>query len=91
LRAAFVRPSGNWKLNAYRAYAKAKEARVVTVFMWIGAGVLALCGVACGINLGSRAASGAEKVWSPQIFGWAIGFHGAVGVAALVLMMNARG
>jgi len=63
----------------------------MSVLLWIGAALLALCSVACGINLGSRVSSGAEKVWSPQILGWAVGFHGAAGVAALMLIMQTRG
>ncbi len=59
--------------------------------MWIGAAVLVLCSVACGLNLGGRVASGAEKAWSAQILGWAIGFHGAAGVAALMLVVQAKG
>ena len=61
-----------------------------TLFL-VGAALLALCSVACGVNLGSRVAKGAEKVWSPQILGWAVGFHGVAGVAALMLVMRTRG
>ncbi len=60
-------------------------------FLWVGAVVLLLCSVACGVNIGARVAKGAEKLWSPQILGWAIGFHGVVGIAALMLIMRTRG
>lgn len=63
----------------------------MNVLLWVGAAVLLLGSVACGVNLGSRVSKGAEKVWSPQILGWAVGFHGAVGVAALMLVMRTRG
>lgn len=63
----------------------------MSVLLWIGAALLVLCSVACGINLGARVSSGAEKVWSAQILGWAIGFHGVAGVAALMLIMQTRG
>lgn len=63
----------------------------MTVLLWIGAALLLLCSVACGINLGSRVASGAERAWSSQVLGWAVGFHGAAGLAALLLVSRARG
>ena len=63
----------------------------MNVLLWVGAAVLLLCSVACGINIGARVAKGAEKVWSPQILGWVVGFHGAAGVAALMLIMRTRG
>ena len=63
----------------------------MSVLLWIGAAVLLLCSVACGINLGIRVAKGAEKAWSPQILGWAVGFHGVAGVAALMLIVQTKG
>lgn len=61
------------------------------VLAWSGAGLLLVCSVACGSNLGKRVATGAERAWSPQILGWAIGFHGTAGVAALMLVTMAKG
>lgn len=58
---------------------------------WTGAAVAALCSVACGINLGQRVSSGTEAVWSPSILGWAVGFHGLLGVAALMMLVQAKG
>lgn len=63
----------------------------MSVLLWIGAALLLLGSVACGINLGSRVASGAEKVWSLPVVSWAVGFHGAAGVSALLLVSRARG
>lgn len=60
--------------------------------LWaIGAAVVGLMSVACGLNLGSRVGKGAERVWQPAIFGWAFGFHGAAGVLALFLLLHVRG
>jgi len=59
---------------------------------WIGAAVALLCSVPCGTNLGMRAAKGgAEKAWSPSILGWAVGLHGLLGVAALMMIVQAKG
>ncbi len=58
---------------------------------WAGAVAALLCSVPCGINLGMRVASGKEAVWSRAILSWAIGFHGLLGVAALVMVMQAKG
>lgn len=58
---------------------------------WTGAGIALMCGVACGINLGMRVSRGKEKVWEPQVLGWAVGFHGVAGVAALMMIVAARG
>jgi uncharacterized protein YjaZ len=59
--------------------------------LWIvGGAVVALMSVACGLNLGSRAASGKELVYQPAWAGWAVGFHGAAGVLALWLFMQVR-
>jgi len=58
---------------------------------WVGAGLSLLCGVACGINLGGRVSKGEAKVWEPQILGWAVGFHGVAGVAALMMIVQAKG
>lgn len=58
---------------------------------WIGAAVVGLMGVACGVNLGSRVAKGAENVWQPSILGWAVGFHGVLGMLALFLVMKTVG
>lgn len=61
-------------------------------WLWmVGAAVVALGSIACGVNLGSRVASGKEAVWSPQILGWAVGFHGLAGVAALMMIVQAKG
>lgn len=60
--------------------------------LWlIGAAVVGLMSVACGVNLGSRVSKGAENVWNPSIFGWAIGFHGAAGLLALFLVTKSIG
>lgn len=60
-------------------------------WMWmVGAGLAALCSVACGLNLGSRVASGKERAWSASILGWAVGMHGVLGVAALMMLVQAR-
>jgi hypothetical protein len=58
---------------------------------WSGAALLLVCGVACGLNIGSRVAGGSEKAWSPQILGWAIGFHGLAGFAALLMIVQTKG
>jgi len=58
---------------------------------WIGAALLLLCSVACGLNLGTRVARGEVKVWDPQVLAWAVGFHGAAGVAALMMLVQTRG
>ena len=58
---------------------------------WTGAAVAVMCSVACGLNLGSRVASGKEAAWSPAILGWAVGFHGLGGVAALMMIVQAKG
>lgn len=50
---------------------------------WIGAALLLLMSVACGLNLGARVAKGEAFVWQPDVFLWAIGLHGTLGVAAL--------
>lgn len=56
--------------------------------MWwfVGAAVVALMGVACGINIGSRVSKGGEFVWQPAVIGWAVAFHGAMGVLALWML-----
>jgi len=61
--------------------------------MWwfVGAALIALMGVACGVNLGARVARGGEFVWQPSILGWAVGFHGAMGVLALWMVTRAIG
>ena len=41
----------------------------MNVLLSVGAAVLVLCSVTCGINLGSRVAKGDEKAWSTQILG----------------------
>jgi hypothetical protein len=59
--------------------------------VWIaGAAVVALMSVACGLNLGVRVAKGEARVWQPSVLGWAVGFHGAGGVLALWMLMQAR-
>lgn len=58
---------------------------------WTGAGIALMCGVACGINLGMRVARGQARVWEPQVLAWAVGFHGAAGVAALMMIVAAKG
>ncbi len=63
----------------------------MSMLLWIGAAVLLLCSVACGINLGARVSKGAERAWSPQILSWAVGFHGTAGTAALLLVSRVRG
>lgn len=63
----------------------------MSVLLWIGVALLLMCSVACGINLGSRVASGSEKAWSRQILVWAFGLHGSAGTAALLLASRARG
>jgi len=61
-------------------------------WLWIAGAALVLLGsVACGLNLGARVSSGKERVWSPQILGWAVGFHGLAGVAALMMIVQAKG
>jgi hypothetical protein len=61
-------------------------------WLWmVGAALVALCSVACGLNLGARVSSGKERVWSAQILGWAVGFHGLAGVAALMMLVQAKG
>lgn len=63
----------------------------MTWLLWSGAGLALLCSIPCGLNLGTRVAKGAEKVWSPAILGWAVLFHGALGLAGLALIMQAKG
>lgn len=58
---------------------------------WIGAVVVALMSVACGINIGGRVSAGKENIWQPAVFGWAIGFHGAAGLLALFLLTKTLG
>lgn len=58
---------------------------------WIGAATLLLMGVSCGVSLGARVAKGEARAWDPSVLGWAVGFHGAAGVAALMMMVQARG
>ena len=58
---------------------------------WIGVAVAALCSIPCGINLGMRVSSGKEAVWSPQVLLWAVGFHGLLGVAALMMLVQTKG
>ena len=61
-------------------------------WLWMaGAALAAMCSVACGVNLGGRVANGKESVLSPQILGWAVGFHGLLGVAALMMIVQAKG
>jgi hypothetical protein len=60
--------------------------------LWvIGAIVVGLLGTACGVSLGARVSKGAESVWQPAIWGWAIGFHGAMGVLSLWMLTRAVG
>jgi hypothetical protein len=58
---------------------------------WMGAVVVGLMSVACGLNLGSRVSRGAENIWQPAIFGWAVGFHGAAGLLALWMITKTIG
>ncbi|HET6352023.1 MAG TPA: hypothetical protein VFG89_07840 [Coriobacteriia bacterium] len=61
-------------------------------WIWVaGAALAALCSVACGVNIGARVSSGKEPVWSPQVLIWVVGFHGAAGVAALMMLVQSRG
>lgn len=58
---------------------------------WIGAALVAVCGVACGVSLGARVSKGEAKAWDVSVLGWAIGFHGVAGVAALMMIVAAKG
>ena len=59
--------------------------------MWwlVGAATAGLMSAACGMNLGARVSRGGESIWQPAIFGWAFLFHGAAGLLALWMIMNA--
>ena len=56
---------------------------------WIGAAAVLLMSVACGVTLGARVARGDANVWQPDVLFWAVGFHGAAGVAALWMITQA--
>ena len=57
----------------------------------IGAIIVGALGTVCGISLGARVAKGGEFVWQPSIFMWAVGFHGLMGVLALVMVAKSIG
>lgn len=58
---------------------------------WVGAALAALCSVACGLDIGRRVARGIAHIWQPGVLGWAVGFHGLVGVASLMMIVAAKG
>ena len=61
-------------------------------WMWmVGAVLAAVCSVACGVDIGRRVARGAARARDLDVAGWAIGFHGLVGVISLMMLVTAKG
>ncbi|HEY3317085.1 MAG TPA: hypothetical protein VGK50_01495 [Coriobacteriia bacterium] len=60
-------------------------------WLWfVGAALVVMMSVACALTLGPKVAKGEAFVWQPSIFGWAVGCHGALGVLAMWMLMQAR-
>jgi hypothetical protein len=58
---------------------------------WIGAALVLVGTVSCGVVLGSRVSKGEAVIWNPEVLVWAIGFHGAVGIGGLMMIVQAKG
>lgn len=63
----------------------------MTWLWWIGAVLVLTCTVSCGVVVGARIAKGQAPAWDPQSLLWVVGFHGAAGVGALMMMVQAKG
>lgn len=59
------------------------------VLWMVGAAVVAVMSVSCGVTCGARVSKGEESAWSLNVLPWAVFLHGGLGVLALFMVMQA--